>query len=103
MLNISWFERFREFFDSLREEDRNRIESALLAIRERNFELLYIKEISGPIKEVRVGKHRVLFCIEYSNVYVFTGFLKKTMRTPRDQKETAQKLYSLLLQEINKK
>lgn len=103
MLNISLFERFREFVDLLSEEDRYKIDGALIALRKRDFESLYIKEISGPIKEVRVGRCRILFCIEYSTVYVFTGFVKKTIRTPQDQKQVAQKLYVLLLKEINKK
>ena len=103
MLNVSLFERFKEFVDSLSEEDRHKINDALVALMKMDFESIRIKEISGPIKEIRVGKHRILFCIEYSTIYVFTGFIKKTIKTPKDQKYIAQKLYSLLSKEINKK
>ena len=101
MLNISLFDRFREWVELLPEEDRDKIDDILVTLRKQNFEMLYMKEISGPIREIRMGKYRILFCIKYSTIYVFTGFVKKTLRTPRDHKKIAQKLYALLLQEIN--
>ncbi|OHA17295.1 MAG: hypothetical protein A3C79_03180 [Candidatus Taylorbacteria bacterium RIFCSPHIGHO2_02_FULL_45_28] len=103
MLNISWFERPREFFDSLDNENRHKIREAITALSDENFEQIYLKEVRGPIKELRVSSYRVLFCIEYSTVYILTAFQKKTVKTPRNEVKMAQKLYALLLKEINKK
>lgn len=103
MLHISSFERVRDFFELLDEESQSRIDDAVAALRKENFDQIYIKEVRGPIKELRVGRYRVLFCIEYSTVYLFTAFMKKTAKTPQEEIETAQKLHRLLTEEINQK
>jgi phage-related protein len=97
MLHLFTFEHAHGFIDALSESEQSKIAKSVAALRTRDFGSIRIKVIQGPIKELIVRKSRILFCIENDTLYLLNAFDKKSAKTPRNETETAENIYRLLI------
>lgn len=89
-------EEVKDFIDSLPEKDRVKITSEVEALCNSYFGVLYIKTLRGKIKELIVGRYRIIFFIEICIIYLIRIFLKKTKKAPISEIEYAEKIYKII-------
>ena len=77
-------------------KDQHKISGAINSLKDGKFECLYIKQLRGSIKELKVKKYRLLFFIKDGDVYFVRIFLKKTNKTPKNEIDIAEKFYKSL-------
>lgn len=87
----------KDFINSLPDEDRGKINCDSNAMELGNFDSLYIKTLSTPIKELIIKKYRLIFFIKNNEIWFIGAFIKKTAKTPRNKIETAKKLYKEII------
>jgi phage-related protein len=83
----------KEFIDRLTDEDKGKINCITDAMMLGNFNLLYIKTIRSPVKELIIKKYRFIFFINKNEIWFIGAFIKKTAKTPKNEIENAKKLY----------
>lgn len=77
-------DRAKMFAASLPENDREKISATISALGEVRFEMLYIKTLREPIREVRVGWYRIVFFQKEATVYITDIFRKTSKKTPKE-------------------
>jgi len=86
-----------DFIFDLPLDDQDKIFGAIEALRDRKFDSVYIKQLKGSIKELRIRKYRLLFFIHEEVIYFERIFIKKTNKTPRNEIGMAEKYYKLIM------
>lgn len=89
-----------DFIFDLSPNDQNKIFGAIEILRNRKFDSVYIKQIRGNIKELRVRKYRLLFFIYKEIIYFGRIFIKKTNKTPKNEIDTTEKYYKLIINKV---
>ncbi|MEK7128706.1 MAG: type II toxin-antitoxin system RelE/ParE family toxin [Patescibacteria group bacterium] len=84
------------FISYLSPEDQDKISGAIRALRNKKFDSIYIKQLRGDIKELRVKKIRLIFFIHKETVYFVRILIKKTNKTPKNEIDMAEKNYKLI-------
>jgi phage-related protein len=87
----------KEFINSLPEKAGAKIKSTMIFMGPGNFKDLFIKTLRSPIKELRIGKYRIIFFVKGNTIYFIGGFLKKTSKTPKQEINNAIKTYKVLI------
>jgi len=82
-----------EFIESLSIKDQDKIMGSIGSFSKRQFDAIYIKQIFGEIKELRVRKYRLLFFVDDNSVHFIRIFIKKTNKTPKQEIELAIKYF----------
>jgi phage-related protein len=97
ILNVSIADDVLDFLKSLSSKDAGKIMSAINAVGEKRFDSVFVKQISGEIKELKIRKYRVLFFILSNTVHFVRIFIKKTNKIPKQHVEFALKYYKLFI------
>lgn len=84
------------FIFNLPTEDQSKISGNIEAIRNKKFDSVYIKQLKGNIKELRVKNYRLIFFIHKNTIYFVRIFIKKTNKTPKNEIGMAEKYYKLI-------
>ena len=84
------------FISDLSFDDQNKISGAIEALRNKKFDSVYIKQLKGDVKELKVKKYRLLFFIHKETIYFVRIFIKKTNKTPKNEIDMAEKHYKLI-------
>ncbi|MES3032043.1 MAG: type II toxin-antitoxin system RelE/ParE family toxin [Patescibacteria group bacterium] len=84
------------FISSLSSDDQDKISGAVEMLRNKRFDSVYIKQLRGDIKELKVKKFRLIFFIHKGTVYFLRIFIKKTNKTPKNEIDIAEKNYKLI-------
>ncbi len=84
-----------DFIATIPEPEKAKVLAAI-KIMETDMEVVRIKTLRGPIKELIVKKYRLLFFIKGSIVYFTNGFLKKTQKAPKGEIDYAEKIFSMI-------
>ena len=92
-----WIGNTIDFIERLPEKTRIKINSAVDFHEEGDFKSLYVKTLSGPIRELIVKRYRIIFFIYHTDLYLISGFVKKTAETPKREIEKAEKLYKTII------
>ena len=82
-----------EYLQAVGEKDRIKVRAAMLAISERRFESVRIKQLRAAIHELIVKQHRFIYFQKESTIYFIRAFRKKTMKTPKLEIDQAEKIY----------
>jgi len=82
-----------EFIESLPIKDQDKILGSIGAFSKRQFDAVYVKQIFGEIKELRVRRYRLLFFVANDSVHFMRIFVKKTNKTPKREIELAIKYF----------
>ena len=88
----------RSATDFLRElplKDRSNIEGDVNVMTSGDLHSPKIKTLRGPIKELIVKEYRILFFIHEHIIYFVRAFRKKSMKTPQNEIEYAERIYKL--------
>jgi phage-related protein len=99
-LNVDFFDNVKEFIDSLPEIDGKKIAASITAITEGNFESVFIKQLRGEIKELKVRKSRLIFFVIHNTVYFVRAFTKKTRKTPKNEIDLAEQIYKSMYNKL---
>jgi len=85
-----------DFIFDLLPDDQDKISGAIEALSNKKFDSVYIKQLRGDIKELKVKKYRLIFFIHEEIVYFLSIFIKKTNKTPQNEIDMAEKNYKLI-------
>lgn len=99
-LNFLSFDSVTEFIHSLPTDEQLKIGAAIDSMKERDFDSVYVKTLKGPIKELIVKSRRFIFCIENNTIYFLRAFTKKSAKTPKREIKMAERMYKLLLKQL---
>jgi phage-related protein len=88
----------KKFLRTIDIQDRGKIYKQIELMETGNFSGLFIKTINSPLKELKMGKYRILFFIHRDTILITSAFIKKSQKTPRKEILKAQKIISLFLQ-----
>ena len=86
-----------DFIFDLPFSDQDKISGAIEALRNKKFDSVFIKQLKGDIKELKVKKYRLIFFIHEDIVYFLRIFIKKTSKTPKNEIDIAEKNYKLII------
>ena len=84
------------FISDLSFSDQDKISGAIESLASKRFDSVYIKQLRGDIKELKVKKYRLIFFIHQETVYFLKIFVKKTNKTPKNEIDIAEKHYKLI-------
>ena len=91
-----------ELYEALPDDEVIDISGAIEFLKAGEFASIETKTLTGPINELKVRQYRFLFCIENSTIYFLRGFIKKTMKTPRNEIKVAEKIHTMIMNKISK-
>lgn len=94
--NIILLKDIETFIVDLSFDDQDKISGSLEALSDKKFDSIYVKQLKGDIKELRVKKYRLIFFIHKEIIYVVKIFVKKTNKTPKNEIDMAEKNYKLI-------
>lgn len=86
----------KDFINNLPNVLRQKFAIATTALSEGVFDSVYIKQLKGEIKEVRIQKYRLAFFTYRDSIFFVRVFEKKTNKTPRKEIQLAEKYYELI-------
>jgi len=93
-----------KFLKSLPPKDEAKIRASLHVMKSGDFKSPYIKTLRGPIKELIVSSYRFIFFISPDHTIYFTSaFRKKSRKTPQQEIDKAEHIYTLAIAEYNEK
>lgn len=84
------------FISNLSSDDQDKISGTVEMLRNKRLDSIYIKQLRGNIKELKVRKYRLIFFIHKETVYFLRIFIKKTNKTPKNEIDMAEKYYKLI-------
>lgn len=99
-LNFLSFDSVTKFIHSLSADEQLKIGAAIDAMKERNFDSVYVKTLKGPIRELIVKSRRFIFRIESNTIYFLRAFTKKSSKTLKREIKMAERIYKLLLRQL---
>ncbi len=77
--------------------DQSKISGAVEALRNKKFYSIYIKQLRGDIKELKVKKYRLIFFIHKETAYFMRILLKKSNKIPKNEIDMVEKYYKLII------
>ena len=98
ILKAFYLSNVKDFINNLSISDQIKIKGAINALEKGEFQSVYIKHLKGNIKELRVKKYRLIFFIFKQDICFARIFIKKTIKTPIKEIESAEKIYKLFIQ-----
>ena len=97
LLNAIFLGDVMNFINNLPLTDQSKVIGAATALGKGEFQSVYVKQLRGDIKELRVKRYRLIFFIHGHNICFTRIFIKKTNKTPRKEIELALKSYKLFV------
>lgn len=95
-LRLRFLEPAEKYLKSLPKKERAMIDADIEEMRLGNASAVKTKQLRGPIRELIVGNHRIIYFSLGATIYFVRGFRKKSAKTPRDEIEYAERVYKLL-------
>jgi len=89
-----------ELYESLPDDEVVDITGAVEFLKIGDFESVETKTLKGSINELKVRRYRFLFCVEDSIIYFLRGFIKKNLKTPRNEIEMAEKVHTTIINHL---
>lgn len=88
--------RAEKYLAKLLESERALVSAHMYRLGRGEFSAVHTKKLYGPIRELIVGNHRLLyFCIGQA-LYFSNGFRKKSRKTPKAEITYAYRTYIIL-------
>lgn len=87
-----------EFIGTLSTKEKNKIYGAINILGNKKFEEVFVKQLIGNLKELKVKRYRLIFFIRRSEIYFIRIFVKKSTKTPKTEIESALKFYKSFVQ-----
>lgn len=96
--DVQILDKVASFIEGLNVSDQAKVMAAIRVLKSGDFELVYTKQIAGPVRELKVRQYRVLYFIHEHTLYFVGGFTKKSAKTPKQEIDNAQQLHKLITQ-----
>lgn len=94
---VTLFKEVEKFVLALSVQDEQKISGAINALRNKKFENIYVKQLRGDIKELRVKRFRLIFFIHNNIAYFSKIFIKKTNKTPKREIDLAERYLKIIM------
>ena len=88
MYTVSFLSKAVSFIQDIPETDRAKV-IASIKMLETDFEIVRTKILHAPVRELIVKKYRIVFFIRSADIYIVSGFVKKSQKTPKREIEYA--------------
>lgn len=82
-----------EYVAALKEAERVKIRAQIALMREGDYSTLYTKQLSGPVRELMVKQHRILYFKKGDILYFTQAFKKQSAKTPKREIDRAKDIY----------
>ena len=89
-----------KFLESIPESNRFIIYAHLKALQIGSFEKILIKTLRSPLRELKVGRYRILFFSRGNSLFVISAFVKKSQKTPLREINRALALITILVENL---
>ena len=86
----------KKYIDSIPDADQGAVKRDIEAILSGDLTTISTKQLKGPIRELRVGYHRITYFKIETNIYFVRGFRKKSAKTPKNEIEYAETKFKQL-------
>lgn len=96
-LRVILLKNIETFISDLSFDDQDKISGTIEALRNKKFDSVYVKQLRGDIKELKVKKYRLIFFVHKETIYFVRIFIKKTNKTPKKEIDIAEKNYKLII------
>lgn len=83
----------QEYIDTLSETDKGTLAADIDFMRAGELQIPYTKKLSGRIRELISGPHRVTYFLIGYIIYFVRGFKKQSGKTPKKEIEYAEQIY----------
>ncbi len=83
----------KEFIHTLSIADQAKIAAHTSVMRSGDFKSVHIKQLKGPIAELIVKQHRLIFFRNKKVIYFVGAFIKKSKKTPLREIRHAEEIY----------
>ena len=90
-----FFEYASDFISAIPDADKAKV-MASIKIMETDIAAVKTKTLRRETKELVVKKYRLLFFIKGNTIYIVSGFVKKTQKTPAYEIERAEGAYKMM-------
>lgn len=91
--NVTIMDDVLEFIVILPIKEQNKIFGAIKILGNKRFDEVYVKQLTGNIKELKVRRYRLIFFVHNNETYFIRIFVKKSNKTPKLEIELALKFY----------
>ena len=98
---IILFSKVELFIDSLPGNDIAKIKRTLQSLEAADFQLIHVKTLASPVKELIIDEYRIIFFIQEPYIYGIGAFIKKTDKTPRKEIRNAIRMCKLISRREN--
>lgn len=95
-LTVRILETAAEYLTGLKEAEQGTIRADMEAMRAGDFDSVRTKQLKGPIRELKVGDHRITYFRSKNILYFVRGFRKKSAKTPKNEIRQAEKIYRMM-------
>ncbi|MBI4155931.1 MAG: type II toxin-antitoxin system RelE/ParE family toxin [Candidatus Zambryskibacteria bacterium] len=96
--NAVFFDKVKIFINNLPLKDQEKVIGAATALETGDFQSVFVKQLRGEIKELRVKKYRLIFFIHANSICFIRIFIKKSKKTPKNEIDIAEKIYKLFIE-----
>jgi phage-related protein len=83
----------RKYLGDLSGYEQSKIDGAVLAIAQDKLEFVRTKQLKGPVRELIIGHHRLIFFQKAKALYFVSAFRKKSAKTPKGEIEYAERIH----------
>lgn len=94
-LEIYVFEDANAYILALGDTDRAKILAHINLMSEGDYAVLRTKQLSGPVRELIVKQHRIVYFEKQGSLYFVDGFRKKSAKTPKYIIDHAKQLHRM--------
>lgn len=101
-LEVLFLSKADEYIQSLSTENKAKIKVHIDECACGNFEAIQTKQLRGAVREIIVGKYRVIYFIEKSLLFVCDVFAKSSQKTPKRRIDNATKIHKEIIKQLEK-
>ena len=94
----SFLDQVDEYIKGLPVPEQGLIAAHITELELGNFQSVLTKKLRGPIRELIVRHHRLIYFTVGKKLYFASGFRKKSRKTPKKEIDYAEKIYTMIKQ-----
>ncbi len=88
-----FLEHAKKYITSIPDAEQGAMQRDIEAILTNELETISTKQLKGPIRELIIGHHRLIYFKIGMVIYFVRGFRKKSAKTPKKEIEYTEKIY----------
>lgn len=92
-LEVRMLESALTYIESIKDLERLKIFAQIKLLSEGDYGTLHVKQLSGPVRELIIKQHRIVYFKKGDAIYCVSAFKKQSAKTPRREIEHARQVF----------